>query len=445
MRRTLLLMPWLLLATVVAPLAARDIEYKEFTLKNGLHVILHQDNSTPIVAVTIMYHVGAKNEQPDRTGFAHFFEHLLFEGSKHMGRGDFDKHIKGAGGANNANTTNDRTFYYEILPSNQLELGLWLESERMLHAKIRQEGVDTQREVVKEERRQRVDNQPYGSLLEEILKRSFREHPYRWSTIGSLDHLNAATLDEFLGFYEEFYVPENAVLTIAGDIDYKDTKKLVRKYFGSIPRGDGDIYRPDIVEPPLGGEVRDVVYDQIQLPAVVMAYRSPAQGTADFYALEMLSTLLSRGESSRLNKEVKDKKQKALFIGAFPLPMEDPGISIMFGVTSVGVTPEDLEGAIQAEIERVKTELISEQEMQKLRNQIENDFVSQNGSIAGIAENLSTYHMFFGDADLINEELDRYMKVTREDLRRVAKQYLADDNRVVLYYLPESQKEQEGP
>jgi len=245
------------------------IQFTEYDLPNGLKVILHQDNSTPIVAVTMMYHVGSKNENTARTGFAHFFEHLLFEGSKHMKRGDFDKLNKNAGGTNNANTSNDRTFYYQIFPSNQLELGLWMESERLLHAKIDQAGVDTQREVIKEEKRQRVDNQPYGSILSETVKRAYTKHPYRWTTIGSMDHLNAASLDEFIGFYKQFYVPNNAILSIAGDINLVDTKKLVAKYFGDIPKGTQAIYRPNITEPQQTAEVRDVIYDNVTLPAVI--------------------------------------------------------------------------------------------------------------------------------------------------------------------------------
>ncbi|MFT4678737.1 MAG: zinc protease, partial [Flavobacteriales bacterium] len=198
-----------------------NIEFEEFDLKNGLHVILHEDHSTPIVAVTVMYHVGSKNEDPNRTGMAHFFEHLLFEGSENIGRGEFSSYVENAGGTLNANTTNDRTFYYEVLPSNQLELGLWLESERMLHSKVEIVGIETQREVVKEEKRMRVDNQPYGRLLEETMKRAYTVHPYQWTTIGSLDHLNAAQEQEFIDFYKKFYVPENAVLSIAGDFDVK--------------------------------------------------------------------------------------------------------------------------------------------------------------------------------------------------------------------------------
>lgn len=414
------------------------INFTEFTLDNGLQVILHQDKSTPIVAVSVMYHVGSKNEKPDRTGFAHFFEHLLFEGSENIGRGEYDRYVQNAGGTLNANTSQDRTYYYEILPSNQLELGLWLESERMLHAKVEKEGIETQREVVKEEKRERVDNQPYGSILEETLKRSFTKHPYSWAPIGSMEHLNAATEDDYVNFYKEFYVPNNAILSIAGDINIEEAKKWIEKYFGGIPKGKKEIYRPNIVEPALTSEVRDTVRDNIQLPAVIQAYRIPAQGTEDYYAVSMLGTLLSQGESSRLYKALVDEQQKALFAGNFPLPTEDPGLSIAFSITNIGVDPKDLEAALDAEIEKVQKELISEREFQKLRNQIENDFISSNSSVAGIAESLANYKMYYGDANLINTEIDRYMKVTREDIQRVAKKYFNKNNRVVLYYLPKS-------
>lgn len=429
----------LVLMTVIATsLTAQmnKIDFQEYTLDNGLHVILHQDKTTPIVAVSVMYHVGSKNEKPDRTGFAHFFEHLLFEGSENIERGEFDKYIEKAGGTLNANTSNDRTYYYEILPSNQLELGLWLESERMLHAKVEDKGIETQREVVKEERRQRIDNQPYGSILQETMKRAYKVHPYRWPVIGSMDHLNAAVESDYKNFYKDFYRPDNAVLSIAGDIDFDDAKVWIDKYFGQIPRGEGDVYRPSIVEPPLGGEVRDTVYDNIQLPAVIMAYRIPAQGTPDYYAVDMLGVLLSQGESSRLSKAIKDEQQKALFVGNFPLGLEDPGISLAFGIANMGVDVQDLEQAITAEIDLTSQELISEEEFQKLRNQIENDFVTGNSRIAGIAESLANYHMYFGDADLINTELDRYMAVTKEDILNAAKKYYNVDNRVVLHYLP---------
>ncbi len=432
----------LMLLVAVIGLSAQSktnkIEFTRYTLDNGLKVILHQDKTTPIVAVSVMYHVGSKNEKPDRTGFAHFFEHLLFEGSENIGRGEYDRYVQNAGGTLNANTTQDRTYYYEILPSNQLELGLWLESERMLHAKVDQEGVETQREVVKEEKRESVDNRPYGSILDETLKRAFTKHPYRWAPIGSMEHLDAANEADYKQFYADFYVPNNTILSIAGDIDIEEAKKWIDKYFGSIPKGKGEVYRPDIVEPPLTSEVRDTVRDNIQLPAVIQAYRIPAQGTDDYYAVSMLGTLLSQGESSRLYKALVDEQQKALFIGNFPLPSEDPGIAIAFGITNIGVGPQDLEKVLDAEIDKVKKELISEEEFQKLRNQTESNFISSNASVAGIAESLANYEMYYGDANLINTEIDRYMKVTREDIREAARKYYRKDNRVVLYYLPQS-------
>lgn len=413
-----------------------QIEFEEYQLDNGLQVILHQDKSTPIVAVSVMYHVGSKNEKPDRTGFAHFFEHLLFEGSENIERGEFDKYVTNAGGTLNANTSWDRTFYYELLPSNQLELGLWLESERMLHAKVEEVGIETQREVVKEERRQRIDNQPYGSIMEEVFGRAFQEHPYRWPVIGSMEHLNAATEEDYKNFYETFYVPNNAILSIAGDIDIAKTKKVVEKYFGGIPKGSKEIYRPDVKEPPLKTEVKDTVYDNIQLPAVVQAYRIPAQGTEDFYAVSMLSTLLSDGESSRLYRALVDEQQKALAAGNFPISTEDPGLTLTFGIANMGVDIQELENAINAEIEKVQTELISEKEFQKLRNKVENDFITANSTVFGIAESLANYKMYFGDANLINTELNRYLKVTREDIREAARKYLSKNNRVSLHYLP---------
>jgi zinc protease len=418
------------------------IQFEEYTLPNGLKVILHQDKSTPIVAVTVMYHVGSKNENPERTGFAHFFEHLLFEGSENIARGQFDVLNKSAGGENNANTTQDRTFYYQIFPSNQLELGLWMESERMLHAKIDQIGVDTQREVVKEEKRQRIDNQPYGSILNETLTRAYTTHPYRWSPIGSLDHLNAATLDEFMQFYKQFYVPNNAILSIAGDIDIKKTRAMIDKYFKDIPRGQGEVYRPTIEEPARQQQVRDTIYDNIQLPAVVQAYHMPAQGTPDYYAMDMLNTLLSDGESSRFNKEIKDREQKAVYVGTIPLALEDPGLFLSLGIANMGIDPNELEASMDREISRVKNELVSEREFQKLKNQIENDFVSRNARVVGIAESLANYKMYFGDANLINTEIERYNKVTREDLQRVAQKYLVPTNRVVLHYLPKASQNQ---
>ena len=419
---------------------ANQIEFTEYDLENGLHVILHEDHSTPIVAVTVMYHVGSKNEDPSRTGMAHFFEHLLFEGSENIDRGEFDKYVENSGGVLNANTTQDRTFYYELLPSNQLELGLWLESERMLHAKIQQIGIDTQNEVVKEEKRMRVDNQPYGNLLEKTMEACYDEHPYKWTPIGSMEHLDAADYADFMEFYDTFYVPNNATLSIAGDLDIAQTKKLIAAYFSDIPKGTKAIPRPTVVEERRSEERRSVVYGKDRLPLVVQAYPIPAQGTPDYYAVDMLNQVLSGGESSRLNTRVVDEKQLALYCGAFSFGLEDPGLTLAFAMVNMGNTPEEVEAAINEEVELMKNELISDRELQKLKNSIESDFVTANSSMAGIAESLANYHTYFGDANLINTEIDRYLSITPEDIKMAAHEYYNKDSRVTIYFKHNDEK-----
>ena len=436
-----LIMSFTLVTGLLSIQAQNKIEFEQYQLKNGINVILHEDHSTPIVAVTVLYHVGSKNEDPERTGFAHFFEHLMFEGSSNIKRGEFMKTVTSNGGFLNANTSFDRTFYFEVLPSNQAELGLWMEAERMQDLKIDSIGVQTQREVVKEEFRQRYDNQPYGTFLPEMYKRAFEKHPYRWVAIGSLEHLNKAQLDEFKEFYHTYYVPNNATISVAGDIDKKQIKKWINKYFATIPRGTKPMNRPKIVEPIKHKEIRDTVYDNIQLPAVMLGYHSPAQGTEDAYAVDMLAQILSQGNSSRLKKNLVDDQQIAMAVGAFPLSSEDPGLSLMYGLVNIGGDILVLEKAIDKEVEKLQNELISEKEFQKLRNQIENDMISRNSKVEGVAESLANYFVYYGDANLINTEIDRYMKVTREDIQRVAKEYFRKDNRVVLHYLPQPKEE----
>lgn len=467
-------------------MAQRKIEYVEYDLPNGIHVILHEEHATPIVAVSILYHVGSKNENADRTGFAHFFEHLMFEGSTNLGRKEYTDLVEKNGGTLNANTSQDRTYYYEILPSNQLELGLWLESERLLHAKVESVGIETQRQVVKEEKRQRVDNQPYGGFMEEMFKRMFTKHPYNWVPIGSMEHLDAAQEADYINFYRTFYVPANATLSIAGDINIEQTKKWINTYFASIPSGQAiNLYRdyenmsddafkttygvekskfdknnfmaskdpaaqkvikkyssmPTVIPRPSRNEVplvsqTDTIYDNIQLPAVFMGYRFPEQRNADAYAIEMMNSILSGSSSSRMNKNIVEKKELAVGAFSFSFGMEDPGAGIVAAIGANGVDLKTLQEALEAEIELIQNELISQDEFEKLRNQFENNFISSNASVAGIAENLANNHVYQGNANYINTELQKYMAVTREDIQRVAKKYLTKDARIILYYLP---------
>ena len=419
---------------------AQSISFEEYDLDNGLHVILHQDNNAPVVTTSVMYHVGAKDEQPDRTGFAHFFEHLLFEGTENIERGQWFSIVTENGGTNNANTTDDRTYYYEVFPSNNLELGLWMESERMLHPIINQIGVETQNEVVKEEKRLRVDNQPYGKFLENVKKNLFRKHPYRWTTIGEMEHLDAATLDEFLAFNKKFYVPNNAVLVVAGDIDIASTKKMVQDYFGDIPRG-ADIERNYEEDEPITETISATAYDSnIQIPAVINAYRTPGFSERDSRVLDMISTYLSDGPSSKLYKKLVDEKKMALQTGAFNISQEDYSMYVIFGLPLGDNTLDDLVSEMDEEIVKIQGQLISERDYQKLQNKIENGFVNSNASIEGIANSLARYYMLYDDTNLINTEIDIYRSITREEIKDVANKYLNPNQRLVLKYLPETKE-----
>jgi|TARA_B110000879_G_scaffold20036_1_gene24714 predicted Zn-dependent peptidase len=416
---------------------AQKVEFEEYDLDNGMHVILHQDNSAPVVTTAVMYHVGAKDEQPDRTGMAHFFEHLLFEGTQNIGKGEWFKLVSSNGGRNNANTTDDRTYYYEIFPSNKLELGLWMESERLLHPIIGQDGVDTQNEVVKEEKRLRVDNQPYSRFLENVKKNIFKKHPYKGTTIGKMKHLDAATLEEFLAFNKKFYVPNNATIVVAGDIDVNITKKMIQDYFGPIPRGAA-IERTVVQEDPITSPISAKAYDpNIQIPAIITAYRTPSMKTRDSRVLDMVSSYLSSGRSSILYKKLVDTKKMTLQVGAINLSQEDYGTYILYGLPQGETKLSDIVKEIDEEVVKMQTELISEKAYQKLQNKFENNFVNSNSSVDGIANSLARYNVLFGDTNLINTEIDIYRSITREEIRAVAKKYLNPNQRLTLEYLPE--------
>ncbi len=422
--------------------SAQEVKFEEYDLDNGMHVILHQDNTAPIVTTSVMYHVGAKDENPERTGFAHFFEHLLFEGTENIERGEWFKIVSSNGGSNNANTTDDRTYYYEVFPSNNIELGLWMESERLLHPIINQIGVDTQNEVVKEEKRLRVDNQPYGHFLEYVKKYMFKKHPYKGTTIGKMAHLDAATLEEFQAFNKKFYVPNNAVLVVAGDIDIPTVKNMVQDYFGTIPRGN-DITRNSIKEEPIIETIRAKEYDvNIQIPAIVAAYRTPSFKDRESYVLNMISNYLSSGKSSKLYKKIVDEKKMALQVGAINFSQEDYGLYLLFGLPLGEVKLDDLITEIDEEIVKIQTELISENDYQKLQNKFENQFVNSNSSVSGIANSLARYYMLYGDTNLINNEIDIYRSITKEEIQAVAKKYLNPNQRLILEYLPKKDDQQ---
>ena len=416
---------------------AQKVEFEEYDLDNGMHVILHKDISAPVVVTSVMYHVGAKDEQPGRTGMAHFFEHLLFEGTNNIKKGEWNKIVSSNGGRNNANTTDDRTYYYEIFPSNKLELGLWMESERLLHPIIKQGGVDTQNEVVKEEKRLRIDNQPYSRFLEYVKVNMFKKHPYKGTTIGKMEDLDAATLEEFLAFNKKFYVPNNATLVVAGDIDFATTKKMVQDYFGPIPRG-AEISKDFPMEDPITTAMTAKGYDpNIQIPAIMAAYRTPSMKTRDSRVLDMISSYLSTGRSSVLYKKLVDDKKMALQAGAINASQEDYGTYILFGLPQGETKLEDIIKEIDEEIVKMQTELISERNFQKLQNQFENNFVTSNSSVEGIANSLARYNVLYGDTNLINSEIDIFRSITREEIQAVAKKYLNPNQRLILEYLPE--------
>jgi predicted Zn-dependent peptidase len=416
---------------------AQKVAFTEYDLKNGLHVVLHQDKTAPVVAVSVMYHVGSKNETPDRTGFAHFFEHLLFEGSDNIKRGEFMKIVSSNGGQNNANTTQDRTFYYEVFPSNQLETGLWLESERMFHPVINEIGVKTQNEVVKEEKRMRVDNSPYGNFLSSVMVKLFTKHPYNWVPIGSMEHLDASTLQEFQAFNKKYYTPGNAVLVIAGDIDILKTKTLVEGYFGEIPSGP-KVEPVNVQEEPITKEIIDTAYDNnIQIPAIVTAYRTPGMTSKESIALELASSVLSGGQSSRMYTKMVDTKKNALQVGSFNYALEDYGAYITYALPNGAFALDSLQADMDEEIKKLQTELISDVDFTKIRNQYENEYIGKNAKMLGVAENLANGYTFHNkNTNQINTELEEVRKVTRADIQNVVKKYLNKNQRVVVYYLP---------
>ncbi len=425
------------LIACVAPIlfaASPRIEYVEYDLPNGLHVILHQNNESPVISTYVLYHVGSKDERPDRTGFAHFFEHLMFEGTANIERGTLDQLITAAGGQSNASTSFDRTDYYIDLPANELEHALWIESERMLHAQIDEVGVETQREVVKEERRYRYDNKAYGSFTEQMAKLVWGGTPYEWSPIGSVQYIDQATIEEFRSFYNEWYMPNNAILSIAGDFEIDRAKELVERYFGDIPSGPEPTRKQ--FEFALDAEPqRKVIAEPFTpLPATMHVWRAPPMTHADANAIDLAVKILAEGESSRLYQRLVDGEQAAVNASAYTWLQEKAGMVAVYAIGNRGVELASLDRLIEEEVAKIIDEGVTERELLKAKNQIEAELASSLGTMESRARSLAYHHQWFGDTNMINEELDLYLAVTVADIQRVAQTYFKEANANVLQY-----------
>jgi zinc protease len=418
------------------------LKIKEYQLKNGLRVVLHEDRSTPVVAVNTWYHVGSKNEEAGRTGFAHLFEHMMFQGSKNYNT-DYFTPLQEAGGSINGTTNEDRTWYYETVPSNFLELAIMLEADRLggLLDAMTQEKLDNQRDVVKNERRQRVDNQPYGTAFEKIGEIMYpKGHPYNWSVIGSMEDLQAATLDDVKSFFRRYYVPNNTVLVLSGDFDEKQARGWVDKYFGPIAKG-GDISRPNNPMPKLDKEIRTTVEDSVPLARRYMVWHSVPQYSPDEPALDMLGYILSTGRTSRLQSNLVYGKEIAQQVGAFNGTNEIAGTFQIQTTARPGKSLDDIEKEITAEIERIKKEPPTAEEMTRAKNSIESRTIFGLQTVLGKGSQLGNYTGYLNKPEYFQADLDRYAAVTPADISRVANTYLTS-NRLVMSYMP---RQGEGP
>ncbi len=416
------------------------IKFEKETLPNGLEIIYHVDKSAPVVATVMHYKVGSSNELPGQTGYAHFFEHLMFEATENIPRASIDKYIEEAGGLLNASTSFDKTVYYFKVPSNEFKLPLWIESQRMKKLKVDSIGVETQRGVVLEELMQRLDNAPYGKLLPILCEYGFKGTNYAWPVIGFPDDIKKARIEDFKNFYEKYYVPNNATLVIAGDFDINDVKNIVKQYFG-IYKKDSLTIPPKIEPITISAKHREVIFDdKAKLPAIFIAYHMPGILDSNHFAISLLSEILARGESSRLYRRLVDKEQIAYEASLFPLSFRDGGLLVLYGLASPGNDIEDLEEAIIDEIKNLINNGISDEELTKAKNIKEAEFVTSKKNVLEKAMALAEYNSYFGLPELINSELDKYMSLTKADLIRVAKQFFETENTVNLIFKPESTK-----
>jgi zinc protease len=425
-------------ATQPSSAAARPpkLQYEITTFPNGLTLVTSEDHSTPIVHVNLTYHVGSKNEKPGRTGFAHLFEHLMFKGSKNVLPEAHTSYVASVGGQSNAYTTDDETVFWETVPSQYLPMVLWLEADRMATLRVEKDTFENEREVVKEERRMRVDNQPYGTLNQIIYDQAFTIHPYKHPTIGSMADLEAASIEDVRDFYRTYYVPSNATLTLVGDFEAAQAKQLVTQYLGRVPKAERPVPRDIPKEPPQTKEKRVTLQQPWPLPAVVVAYHITNDGNPDSYPLHIAAKVLSDGQSSRIYKKLVYEKQMAVAAFGNANLIEDPNLFYAVAIIQPGHTPEEVAATLTAEIEKLKTEPITDHELQRTKNQFARDYIlgrESNQQKAGVLSHAIVIH---NDIKTADGEFDIFQNITVADVQRVARTYFTAENRMVLTLLP---------
>jgi zinc protease len=443
-RRPRVLAAVFLLATILAVLVQQTsaavrppkLQYEITTLPNGLTLVTSEDHSTPIVHLNLTYHVGSKNEKRGRTGFAHLFEHLMFKGSKNVMPEAHTSYVASVGGQSNAYTTDDETVFWETVPSQYLPMALWLEADRMATLRIDKDTFTNEREVVKEERRMRVDNQPYGRLNEIIYDQAFTVHPYKHATIGSMEDLEAASVEDVRDFYRTYYVPSNATLVLVGDFDSSQALQLVNQYVGRVPKADREVPRDIPKEPAQTQEKRVSLPEPWPLPAVVVAHHITFDGNPDSYPLHIAAKVLSDGQSSRIYKKLVYDKQMAVAAFGSANLIEDPNLFYAVAIVQPGHTPDEVASALIAEFERLKTEPISARELQRTKNQFARDYIlgrESNQQKAGVLAHAVVIH---NDIKTADGEFDIFQNISVADVQRVARTYFTPENRMVLTLMP---------
>jgi zinc protease len=428
---------WVFLtAAMASPATLPPTLVRSLVLPNGLRALLVEMHEAPVVNVQVWYHVGSKNEVAGKTGFAHLFEHLMFQGTKNLGPEQFSDYIVRVGGLDNAYTTEDATIFWETIPSNQLPVALWLEADRMRNLEITEKTFNTEREVVKEERRLRFDNQPYGTVVETLYRLAYNVHPYRHMPIGSMEDLDRASLADLREFYDTYYVPANATLVITGDFESREAESLVQKYFGPLASGERLLDRKIPAEPPQTSKRLLKLAKKVALPAFVAGYHMPADGTPDAYPLRLAARLLSEGESSRIHRRLIYENQLALQAESAGNFTEDPNLFFVFAILNPGHTPAEAQAEVASELDRLKNEPVSPRELAKAKNQILRDFVLSRQSVQSLGEELGYATVVLKDASLLDAELDRFLAVTPEDIQRVARKYFVPENVTVVEVYP---------